>query len=337
MVSAYSIIRLLQWFSRDLTLEACNVYRDSTGFEYDIIMARIDQVNKKTERYVLKVGNALVLVWPYKPIYGTPVLLRNAPAQRMQLYETCTASSYAYACHMTYSSPIGLIATEVLAPSGSKFEFAMGQFKAIFLLKTKIAWEERFRKVKHDMLTEGEEMQEERAEVVDLTSFIYNPPLNGPVGLLSPEQSVPTGIDDNMDETLDKDATKDIIEDGATPKRIDSDSEEDHSEEVAAENVTENSANAKGVEAGVYANPDQDAPENIVADLGVLMEMDKDVDQGLGQAASESAPTNPTTHENLDENVDEGLDGDAAHVSSEHSILQEKPDEDAANDYSQIV
>ena len=43
-----------------------HIYQDSTGFDYDITLARLDLENNKNERYQLKVPT-----WPPKQIHSS--------------------------------------------------------------------------------------------------------------------------------------------------------------------------------------------------------------------------------------------------------------------------
>ncbi|MCJ1281426.1 hypothetical protein MMC26_000745, partial [Xylographa opegraphella] len=89
-----------------------HIYRDVTGFSYDITLARSDLTTNTNARYVLK------------------------------LYESHVSPSK-YACFSSYSSPTAGTATHVLAPLGSSFSLAIEQFVHFFKLKTKLEWKER--------------------------------------------------------------------------------------------------------------------------------------------------------------------------------------------------
>ena len=143
-----------------ITIDGYHIYRDSTGFNYDITLARADLTSNKNERYYLKVS-------PFRP-FPTPVFPSFSPhgarafivrprLQRLQLYETHTAPNL-YATYVKYSSP-GRSATHVLCPTGSSFEMALGNFKAFFKIKSRKTWEQRLANVQ-----------------VEEDAFIYTPP-----------------------------------------------------------------------------------------------------------------------------------------------------------------
>ena len=58
-----------------------------------------------------------------------------------------------YSCFVNYSSPSAASATQILAPTGSSFEFAMGSFAEFFKLKTKQRWDDRLMHM--DLMDQG--------------------------------------------------------------------------------------------------------------------------------------------------------------------------------------
>lgn len=125
------------------------------GFNYDITLARADLATNKNERYNLKVYGLSSTATPLiTPIFSTPVFqsfpplqlnrafIRNARAQRLQLYESHSTPKL-YACYSKYSAPKKQATPEMLAPIGSSFDLAYGNFKQFFLLKTLKQWDLR--------------------------------------------------------------------------------------------------------------------------------------------------------------------------------------------------
>lgn len=152
-----------------------HIYRDSTGFSYDITLARADLTTNQNERYYLKVSLFRPIPTPVFPSFlpqGARAFIVRPRLQRLQLYETHTAPNM-YATYVKYSSP-GKSATHVLCPTGSTFEMALSNFQAFFKIKTRKAWEQRLASVQ-----------------VDEDAFIYTPP---PVG--QPKGNIPTNPDE---------------------------------------------------------------------------------------------------------------------------------------------
>ena len=157
-----------------------HIYRDSTGFSYDITLARADLTSNKNERYYLKVSPFRHFPTPVFPSFTPPgarAFIVRPRLQRLQLYETHTAPNL-YATYVKYSSP-GKSATHVLCPTGSTFEMALSNFQAFFKIKTRKAWDQRLASVQ-----------------VDEDAFVYTPP---PVGL--PKGSVPIDPDKMYGDT----------------------------------------------------------------------------------------------------------------------------------------
>ncbi|MCJ1432784.1 hypothetical protein MMC27_002141 [Xylographa pallens] len=163
-------------FKDKMYTDGYHIYRDRTGFSYDITLARSDLTTNTNARYFLKVSS-----FPYSMNLSTPlypyILPRHSrvplPAPRtqcLQLYESHISPSK-YACFSSYSSPTAGTATHVLAPLGSSFSLAIGQFMHFFKLKTKLEWKERNG-------TLGDESE---------TAFLYTPPAEGePWGEVDP-------------------------------------------------------------------------------------------------------------------------------------------------------
>ena len=118
------------------------IYRDLNGLAYDVTLARIDLTLNENERFHLKVRHHLITMYKYKSPRRTRVPLDRPPAQRLQLFQTHSAPKY-FACYTTYKSREGLASHQMLAPSGSSFEVAMGQFEQFFKLKTRLLWSDR--------------------------------------------------------------------------------------------------------------------------------------------------------------------------------------------------
>ncbi|MCJ1398129.1 hypothetical protein MMC11_001326 [Xylographa trunciseda] len=164
-------------FKNKMYTDGYHIYRDSTGFSYDITLARSDLTTNTNARYFLKVSSFPYTINLFTPLY--PYTLPRRPrvplpaprTQCLQLYESHVSPS-TYACFSSYSSPTAGTATHVLAPLGSSFPLAMEQFMQFFKLKTKLEWKER-----NGTLDSGSE-----------TAFVYTPPAEGePWGEVDPE------------------------------------------------------------------------------------------------------------------------------------------------------
>ncbi|KAL2006632.1 hypothetical protein VTN00DRAFT_9300 [Thermoascus crustaceus] len=116
---------------------------------------------------------------PY-PIFETPTLphhrfirvpIYKPYAQQLQLYEL-NAEPHVYATYIEYSR-VGTSASDLLAPPGSTFEFAMSAFKKFFKIKTGMRWEERV----NDKLPEPKKDAEGNPLPEDEGSFRYEPPM----------------------------------------------------------------------------------------------------------------------------------------------------------------
>ncbi|MCJ1386901.1 hypothetical protein MMC17_010029 [Xylographa soralifera] len=163
-------------FKTKMYTDGYHIYRDSTGFSYDITLARSDLTTNTNARYFLKVScfpysmNLSTPLYPYTLPRRSRVPLPAPRTQCVQLYESHISPSK-YACFSSYSSPTAGIATHVLAPLGSSFSVAMDQFMHFFKLKTKLEWKER-----NGTLDKESE-----------TAFTYTPPAEGePWGAVDP-------------------------------------------------------------------------------------------------------------------------------------------------------
>ncbi|OCL09245.1 hypothetical protein AOQ84DRAFT_388320 [Glonium stellatum] len=90
-----------------------HIYMDSTGFEYDITLTRIDLTNNRNERYHLR------------------------------LYESHT-EPHTYCTHIRLSKPSELPKTQLLVPLASPFSTAFRGFCNVFRKRTLLLWDERF-------------------------------------------------------------------------------------------------------------------------------------------------------------------------------------------------
>ena len=154
--------------TRNHLIDGYHIYRDSTGFEYNLTLARADLTYNINERYYIKVGSLPQPVFPSYYPRRTQVPLERHPTQCLQIYET-HVEPHKYACFVTYSSPRSPYIKEQLAPTGSSFELAYANFRDFFKLKTKMAWEDR-------LLGEGGK---------DATAFVWQPPaVTEPQGMM---------------------------------------------------------------------------------------------------------------------------------------------------------
>ncbi|MCJ1472638.1 hypothetical protein MMC13_001287 [Lambiella insularis] len=164
-------------FKSKMHTDGYHIYRDSTGFAYDITLVRSDLAVNINERYSLKVSsspyNSIHIFTPLYPYFlprRTRVPLSAPRTQCLQLYES-HAPPMKYACFTNYSSPLAGTACHILAPAGSGFLLAFGQFMQFFKLKTKLEWNER-----NGVL--GSESTESKS------AFVYKRPKDGePWGL----------------------------------------------------------------------------------------------------------------------------------------------------------
>ncbi|KAI9812887.1 MAG: hypothetical protein M1827_004405 [Pycnora praestabilis] len=174
-------------FKKDMLSEICednyHLYRDETGFDYDIVLARFDILTNKNQRYYLK------------------------------LYET-HSHPHLYACYIKYTRP-GKTGTDMLAPLASLFSTAWNAFTKFFKAKTGKAWEMRLdsrwglkamgraggvvEKGMGEDLGKGE--MGEKGEREETGGFVYTPPVLGrprgrmPMGWVEPVQK---GEDDGV-------------------------------------------------------------------------------------------------------------------------------------------
>ena len=89
-----------------------HIYVDSTGFEYDVTLTRIDLANNRNERYHLR------------------------------LYESHT-QPHTYCTHIRLSKPSQLPKTQLLVPLASSFSTAFRSFCNAFRKRTLLLWDER--------------------------------------------------------------------------------------------------------------------------------------------------------------------------------------------------
>ncbi|KAL9129242.1 MAG: hypothetical protein Q9217_002254 [Psora testacea] len=141
-------------FEQDMFSDGYHIYRDSTTFAYDITLARINLLTNKNQRYSLKVNEPASDDPSPSPIISNPIFpsllpsprprarIHHARAQRLQLYES-HATPKLYACYAKYSGPKQSSIPRILAPLGSSFELAFGNFKQFFTLKTRKEWDDR--------------------------------------------------------------------------------------------------------------------------------------------------------------------------------------------------
>lgn len=175
------------WYSylhNSLHIDGYHIYRDATGFAYDITLARSDLTVNTNERYALKVSSfphdevhIFTPLYPYFLPHRSRVPLPAPRTQCVQLYESHISPSK-FACFTNYSSPTAGTACHVLAPVGSSFQLAVDHFMQFFKLKTKLEWKER----NGTMGSEGTGSK---------SAFVYMPPADGePWGVIDPESLV---------------------------------------------------------------------------------------------------------------------------------------------------
>ena len=129
--------------------EGYHIYRDDSGFAYNVLLGRKDRVKKNgsCNRGVLRVGPPLLL--PLY-IYCLPhcchmrVRIRCPHAQCIQLYESDSeAEPKTYGSFLVTSAPGGRSFTDVVAPQGCSLILALAHFKRYFQLKTGLDWDRR--------------------------------------------------------------------------------------------------------------------------------------------------------------------------------------------------
>ncbi|KAF2238042.1 hypothetical protein EV356DRAFT_529536 [Viridothelium virens] len=96
----------------DINSDNHHVYQDSTGFDYDITLARLDVENNRNERYQLK------------------------------LYESHTIPN-TYAIFVKFSRPHRKPINQLLIPQGASFDVAFSRFQDFFRKKCKKHWSQR--------------------------------------------------------------------------------------------------------------------------------------------------------------------------------------------------
>lgn len=172
-----------------------HIYRDPTGFAYDITLCRANLLSNQNEAYQLKV---CLPPHPPRSVISTPIYplllplsgsstepvrprcaVINPRAQRLQLYET-HAVPKSFACFVKYSGP-NRTETQVLAPVASSFETAYNAFKKFFALRTRKEWRMRL-----DVKAKTKDAKE--SENDGTAPFRYNPPGGDePKGVLESE------------------------------------------------------------------------------------------------------------------------------------------------------
>ncbi|KAL8939243.1 MAG: hypothetical protein Q9211_002825 [Gyalolechia sp. 1 TL-2023] len=103
-----------QDIQKQLFSDRYQVYHDSTHFAYNIVLVRVNLLQNKSERYVLK------------------------------LCTTHDVPKY-YASLLTYHTRDSPAQKSVLAPVGSDWATAFGAFTSAFQAKTKVEWDERLK------------------------------------------------------------------------------------------------------------------------------------------------------------------------------------------------
>ncbi|KAL8717949.1 MAG: hypothetical protein Q9225_004868 [Loekoesia sp. 1 TL-2023] len=103
-----------QDIQKQLFSDRYHIYRDSTYFAYDITLVRVNLLQNKSERYVLR------------------------------LCTTHDVPKY-YASLLTYHTHGSPAHKSILAPIGSDFATAFGAFVKAFKAKTKVEWDERLK------------------------------------------------------------------------------------------------------------------------------------------------------------------------------------------------
>ncbi|KAI9705109.1 MAG: hypothetical protein M1836_006892 [Candelina mexicana] len=142
----------------DLLSDNYHTYRDETGFDYDVVLARADLSRNINERHHLKVPFFSSLSSPSQP---SSRLLSSPPELTpTKLYES-HAIPHLYCTYTRYSRP-GKSADQNLTPIGTLFDSCFAAFTKFFKSKTGLCWEERLDKKK----VEGE-------------VFTYTPPVLG--------------------------------------------------------------------------------------------------------------------------------------------------------------
>lgn len=110
-----------------------HIYRDSTGFDYDIVLTRIDMERNRSERYQLRVRTV--------SLSSKPSAL-DCVLTFLSLFESNT-SPHTYATHLRHTAPSTDPTSQTLAPINSPYAPAFAAFRYAFTLKTRLHWDER--------------------------------------------------------------------------------------------------------------------------------------------------------------------------------------------------
>ncbi|KAJ9663252.1 hypothetical protein H2201_005696 [Coniosporium apollinis] len=123
-----------------------HVYRDATGFDYDITMTRIDWEHDRNERYQLRIRPAFILQSSHILI----PILRSASPFHPSNPLTPTPSSSNPTPRPTPTPPPSVIpppstppVSQTLIPINSPYSTAFSAFRHVFRLKTRLHWDER--------------------------------------------------------------------------------------------------------------------------------------------------------------------------------------------------
>ncbi|KAL9029749.1 MAG: hypothetical protein Q9196_002044 [Gyalolechia fulgens] len=166
-----------QDIQKQLFSDRYQVYHDSTHFAYNIVLVRVNLLQNKSERYVLKV----CLLFPCL-ISSPPVRLASfthllTPLASLQLCTTHDVPKY-YASLLTYHTRDSPAQKSVLAPVGSDWATAFGAFTSAFQAKTKVEWDERL-----------------KPRRLDEDAFVYSPPKDGePRGEMPEDFNIKVGV-----------------------------------------------------------------------------------------------------------------------------------------------
>lgn len=95
-------------------LDNHHLYRDDTGFTYNITLVRVNIVANVNERFIIR------------------------------LFESHSVPK-TYATHLRYVKPKTLPISEILVPAGTDFEVAFKAFRKTFMDKTNVEWENRWK------------------------------------------------------------------------------------------------------------------------------------------------------------------------------------------------
>lgn len=121
--------------------DSYHIYRDVTGYAYDIDLIRSDLLEKSRGSYKLRVGHlSCPLFAAYSPCCS--MRLDRPHAQCLQLFES-DKEPRLYTCYVTYSDPKCGASTRVLAPKPSSYYLAMSMFEQFYKQKTGKDWKNK--------------------------------------------------------------------------------------------------------------------------------------------------------------------------------------------------